>query len=151
MLAFISPTAEFTPKTVETPELVTQLIYRMRLKVEGSAPGLRQGMAVTVYPATGEVTDAPKPKKKAAKKAVAPKQRTASIFKSMDLATVDLETALRLLDLPRVVGQDPESGEDITAQNGKFGPYLKKGADTRSLTEEDQIFEIDLAGALELY
>ena len=106
--------------------------------------------AETVDPATGEVTDAAKPKKKPAKKAVV-KQRTASIFKSMDLATVDLETALRLLNLPRVVGQDPESGEDIMAQGGKFGPYLKKGTDTRSLTEEDQIFEIDLAGALELF
>ena len=69
----------------------------------------------------------------------------------MDLATVDLDTALRLLALPRIVGQDPESGEEITAQNGKFGPYLKKGVDTRSLTEEDQIFEIDLPGAIELY
>jgi DNA topoisomerase-1 len=105
----------------------------------------------TVDPATGEVTDAVKPKKKAAKKKAVAKQRTASIFKSMDLATVDLETALRLLDLPRVVGQDPESGDDITAQNGKFGPYLKKGTDTRSLTEEDQIFDIDLPGALELF
>ncbi|MCB1280594.1 MAG: DNA topoisomerase I, partial [Salinibacterium sp.] len=63
----------------------------------------------------------------------------------------DLDTALRLLNLPRVVGQDPESGEDITAQNGKFGPYLKKGTDSRSLTSEEQIFEIDLAGALELF
>jgi DNA topoisomerase-1 len=91
------------------------------------------------------------PKKTAAKKASAVKPRTASIFKSMDLAAIDLDTAMRLLSLPRVVGQDPESGEDITAQNGKFGPYLKKGADTRSLTEEDQIFEIDLPAALELY
>src|SRR5690606_3870282 len=100
-------------------------------------------------PATGEVIE--KPKKKPAKKAAAPKPRTASIFKSMDLATIDLETALRLLDLPRVVGVDPESGEEITAQNGRYGPYLKKGTDTRSLTEEDQIFDIDLAGALELF
>jgi DNA topoisomerase-1 len=107
--------------------------------------------AVVVDPTTGEVTDAVKPKKKPAKKKAVAKQRTASIFKSMDLATVDLETALRLLDLPRLVGPDPESGEDITAQNGKFGPYLKKGTDTRSLTEEDQIFEIDLPGALELF
>jgi HlyD family secretion protein len=53
VLGFISPTAEFTPKTVETPELRTQLIYRIRLKVEGSAPGLRQGMPVTLYPAPG--------------------------------------------------------------------------------------------------
>lgn len=87
----------------------------------------------------------------AAKKETAVKARTASIFKSMDLATVDLDTALKLLDLPRVVGEDPESGAQILAQNGKFGPYLKKGTDTRSLETEDQIFEIDLAGAVELY
>ncbi len=111
----------------------------------------------TVDPLTGEVStsstgEEAKPKKKAAKKkAAAPKPRTASLFASMDLATIDLETALRLLDLPRVVGQDPESGEDITAQNGKFGPYLKKGADSRSLTSEEQIFDLDLAGALEIF
>ncbi|GAB2453109.1 DNA topoisomerase-1 [Conyzicola lurida] len=104
-----------------------------------------------VDPATGEVIAAKPKRKPAAKKTVAVKQRTASIFKTMDLATVDLETALRLLDLPRVVGLDPETGAEITSQNGKFGPYLKKGADTRSLTSEDQIFEIDLAGAIELY
>jgi DNA topoisomerase-1 len=91
-------------------------------------------------------------KKPAAKKAAAAvKPRTASLFKSMDLASIDLDTALRLLDLPRVVGEDPESGEPITAQGGKFGPYLKKGTDTRSLTSEDLIFEIDLPGALELF
>jgi DNA topoisomerase-1 len=91
-------------------------------------------------------------KKPAAKKAAAAvKPRTASLFKSMDLATIDLDTALRLLNLPRVVGEDPESGEPITAQGGKFGPYLKKGTDTRSLTSEDLIFEIDLPGALELF
>jgi DNA topoisomerase-1 len=101
------------------------------------------------------VADAPAKKaparKAAAKKSTAPKARTASLFKSMDLATIDIETALRLLDLPRVVGDDPESGEPITAQNGKFGPYLKKGVDTRSITSEDLIFEIDLPGALELF
>jgi len=104
---------------------------------------------LVVDPGTGEVADAPK--KKATAKKNAPKPRTASLFKSMDLATIDLETALRLLDLPRVVGQDPETGEDITAQNGRFGPYLKKGTDSRSLTEEDQIFTIDLPGALEIF
>ncbi len=100
----------------------------------------------TVDAATGEVTT-----KKAPKKAAAPKPRTASLFKSMDLASIDLDTALRLLDLPRVVGADPETGAEITAQNGRFGPYLKKGTDSRSLTSEDQIFEIDLAGALEIF
>jgi DNA topoisomerase-1 len=103
----------------------------------------------TIDPKTGEIK---KPKRKAApKKAVVVKQRTASIFKSMDLATVDIETALRLLDLPRVVGVDPETGAEITAQNGKFGAYLKKGVDTRSLPSEELIFDIDLPGALELY
>jgi DNA topoisomerase-1 len=102
-----------------------------------------------VDPKTGEIK---KPKRKAAaKKPAVVKQRTASIFKSMDLATIDIETALRLLDLPRVVGVDPESGLDILSQNGKFGPYLKKGTDTRSLPSEELIFDIDLAGALELY
>ena len=106
----------------------------------------------TIDPATGEVSVAKPKRKPAAKKvALADKPRTASIFKSMDLATVDLETALRLLALPRMVGLDPETGAEIMAQNGKFGPYLKKGIDTRSLTSEDQIFDIDLPGAIELY
>ena len=105
--------------------------------------------AETIDPKTGEII--PAKKKRAAPKKVVAKERTASIFKTMDLATIDIDTALRLLALPRTVGQDPESGEDILAQNGKFGPYLKKGVDTRSLTDEDQIFDIDLAGALELY
>ena len=90
-------------------------------------------------------------KEKKPKKAAVVRPRTASIFKSMDLATIDLETALRLLNLPRVVGVDADSGAEITAQNGRYGAYLKKGTDTRSLVSEDQIFDIDLAGALELY
>jgi DNA topoisomerase-1 len=101
-----------------------------------------------IDPKTGEIK---KPKKKVVKKPVVVKQRTASIFKSMDLATIDIETALRLLDLPRVVGIDPETGVEILSQNGKFGAYLKKGTDTRSLPSEELIFDIDLAGALELY
>ena len=79
------------------------------------------------------------------------KARTASLFKSMDPATVDLDTAVALLELPRIVGVDPESNAEITAQNGRYGAYLKKGTDTRSLPGEDAIFSIDLAGALELF
>lgn len=105
--------------------------------------------APSVDAATGEVVEAAKPKR-GAKKAAAPKPRTASLFKSMQIEEVDLATALRLLDLPRIVGVDPESGDEITAQNGRYGPYLKKGAETRTLPSEDAIFEIDLAGALEL-
>ncbi|WCD91528.1 type I DNA topoisomerase [Microbacterium sp. nov. GSS16] len=98
--------------------------------------------------ATGEVVD--KPKKKA-KKDAAPKPRTASLFRSMSVDTIDLDTALQLLSLPRVVGADPATGEEITAQNGRFGPYLKKGADSRSLESESQIFDVTLEQALELY
>ena len=106
---------------------------------------------VVVDAATGEVLEAEKPKKKTTKKTAAPKPRTASLFKTMDPATVDLETALKLLDLPRVVGEDPETGEPITAQNGRYGPYLKKGTDSRSLESEEQIFTIGLPAALEIF
>ena len=68
----------------------------------------------------------------------------------MDLSTVTLEQALDLLSLPRVVGQDPE-GVDITARNGRYGPYLKKGTDSRSLETEELIFTVTLEQALELF
>ena len=80
-----------------------------------------------------------------------PKPKTASLFKSMSVATVSLEEAVRLLSLPRVLGVDPESGAEITAQNGKYGPYLKRGTDSRSLTSEEQIFELTLHEAIEIY
>jgi DNA topoisomerase-1 len=84
------------------------------------------------------------------KKAAKPKPRTASLFKDMDLATIDLDTALKLLSLPRVVGTDPE-GVEITAQNGRYGPYLKRGTDSRSLQTEQQLFEVTLEEALAIY
>jgi len=79
------------------------------------------------------------------------KPRTASLFKDMDLATLDIETALQLLTLPRVVGKDPADGEEITAQNGRYGPYLKKGTDSRSIQTEAQLFTITLDEALAIY
>ncbi|NUS17349.1 MAG: type I DNA topoisomerase [Streptomyces sp.] len=85
---------------------------------------------------------------KTGKNAVKP--RTASLFKSMSLDTVTLEEALQLMSLPRVVGTDPE-GVEITAQNGRYGPYLKRGTDSRSLTSEDQIFTVTLDEALAIY
>ncbi len=95
---------------------------------------------------------AKKATKKAAKKAAAkPRGRTASLFKDMSPETVTLQDALRLLSLPRVVGVDPESGEEITAQNGRYGPYLKKGTDSRSLASEDQLFDLTLEEALAIY
>ena len=78
------------------------------------------------------------------------KPRTASLFKSMSLDSIDLAAAQRLMSLPRVVGKDPE-GVEITAQNGRYGPYLKKGSDSRSLTSEEQIFDITLEEALAIY
>ena len=79
------------------------------------------------------------------------KPRTGSLFKSMSLDTVTLEDAVKLLSLPRVVGNDPESGDEITAQNGRYGPYLKKGSDSRSLASEDQLLTIGLDEALRIY
>ena len=87
--------------------------------------------------------------RKAAKSAAKP--RTASLFKTMTLDTIDLQSALKLLSLPRVVGVDPADGQQITAQNGRYGPYLKKGTDSRSLTSEDALFDVTLDEALALY
>ncbi|MFJ6568740.1 type I DNA topoisomerase [Streptomyces sp. NPDC091292] len=85
---------------------------------------------------------------KTGKNAVKP--RTASLFKSMSLDTVTLADALKLMSLPRVVGADAE-GVEITAQNGRYGPYLKKGTDSRSLENEQQLFTITLEEALAIY
>ena len=88
---------------------------------------------------------------KKGKKPTGPKPRTGSLLRSMDLETVTLEDALKLLSLPRVVGVDPASGEEITAQNGRYGPYLKRGTDSRSLATEEQMFDITLDEALKIY
>ncbi|MDA8992976.1 type I DNA topoisomerase, partial [Aquiluna sp.] len=80
-----------------------------------------------------------------------PKPKTASLFKTMAVDTVSYEEALKLLSLPRVIGVDPESEAEITAQNGKFGPYLKRGTDSRSIESEEQIFDLTLEQALEIY
>ncbi|MGM5594416.1 type I DNA topoisomerase [Corynebacterium glucuronolyticum] len=78
------------------------------------------------------------------------KPGTASLFSSMDPAAVTLEEALKLLSLPRELGAD-DDGEIITAQNGRYGPYLKKGSDSRSLASEDLIFTITLDQAKAIY
>src|SRR6478609_3186532 len=108
----------------------------------------RYGPYVTeILPVAEEVNGSATAKKAA--KAVKP--RTASLFKSMSLDSIDLSTALRLLSLPRVVGNDPTDGVEITAQNGRYGPYLKKGTDSRSLTSEDALFDVTLEEALAIY
>jgi DNA topoisomerase-1 len=96
-----------------------------------------------------EAEEAPKGARK--KAAAKPKPRTASLFKDMSPETVSLDDALRLLSLPRLVGTDPETGDEITAQNGRYGPYLKKGTDSRSLASESQLFDLSLDEALKIY
>ncbi len=78
--------------------------------------------------------------------ATAPKR--ASLFNSMSPVDLSLDDALRLLSLPRTVGTDPGTGEDVIAANGRFGPYVKRGTDTRSLDSEDDLFTITLDEAL---
>lgn len=140
---------EELPPDELTPEVAEQLF---------SVP--QEGRSLGVDPVTGHeivakdgrygpyvteiLPDAPDKKK-------APKPRTGSLFASMSVESVTLEDALRLLTLPRLVGTDPEGGEEITAQNGRYGPYLKKGTDSRSLTGEEQLFTVTLDEALELY
>ncbi len=79
------------------------------------------------------------------------KPRTASLFSTMDPATLTFEQALELLRIPRTVGTDPETGEDVVAHNGRFGPYLKRGTDTRSLTSEEQLLTVTLDEARALF
>jgi len=104
-----------------------------------------------VLPAEPEPVVDPDAPKKRTKKVEAPKPRRASLFKSMSPDTIDLDTALKLFSLPRTVGIDPETETPITAQNGPYGPYIKRGTDSRSISSEDQIFDITLEQALEIY
>ncbi|CAB4632344.1 unannotated protein [freshwater metagenome] len=79
------------------------------------------------------------------------KPRTASLFKDMNLNEVTLDDAIKLLSLPRTVGIDPTTEEAITVQNGRYGPYLMRGTDSRSIGGEEEIFTITLEQALALY
>ena len=77
--------------------------------------------------------------------------RTASLFSTMSVDTVTLDDALRMFTLPRTIGVHPEDGEPITAQNGRYGPYLLKGKDSRNLPDEESIFTCTVDEALALY
>ena len=87
--------------------------------------------------------------KKPRKKKDAPKPKTASLLSTMNLDTITFEDALRLLSLPRNLGE--YAGVEITVQNGRYGPYMTHGSDSRTLTSEDQIFTISLEEAIEIY
>jgi DNA topoisomerase-1 len=76
------------------------------------------------------------------------KPKMVSLFKDMTIETTTFEDAERLLSLPRTVGFDPADGEIITAQNGRYGPYINKGKDSRTLETEAEIFSVSIDQAL---
>ena len=147
-------TLELAEKAFATPQEGRSLGVDPATGHEIVAKDGRYGPYVTeVLPAPPEDPDdgsAGTPAKKG-KKPTGPKPRTGSLLRSMDLETVTLDDALKLLSLPRVVGVDPANGEEITAQNGRYGPYLKRGTDSRSLATEEQMFDITLEEALKIY
>uniref|UniRef100_UPI0038CD1D85 type I DNA topoisomerase n=1 Tax=Mycolicibacterium arenosum TaxID=2952157 RepID=UPI0038CD1D85 len=144
-------TLELAEKAFATPQEGRSLGVDPESGHEIVAKDGRYGPYVTeVLPAPPEdPEDGTTAKKK--KTPTGPKPRTGSLLRTMDLETVTLEDALRLLSLPRVVGVDPATGEEITAQNGRYGPYLKRGTDSRSLATEEQMFTVTLDEALKIY
>ncbi|MGH3675799.1 MAG: type I DNA topoisomerase [Mycobacterium sp.] len=144
-------TLELAEKLFATPQEGRVLGVDPQTGHEIVAKDGRYGPYVTeVLPEPDEPPEDGAPAKKG-KKPTGPKPRTGSLLRTMNLETVTLEDALKLLSLPRVVGVDPNSGEEITAQNGRYGPYLKRGTDSRSLTSEDQLFTLTLDEALKIY
>ncbi|OJZ65698.1 type I DNA topoisomerase [Mycolicibacterium diernhoferi] len=144
-------TLELAEKAFATPQEGRSLGVDPETGHEIVAKDGRFGPYVTeILPEPPDDGEAGSPAKKG-KKPTGPKPRTGSLLRTMDLETVTLEDALKLLSLPRVVGVDPESKEEITAQNGRYGPYLKRGTDSRSLATEEQMFTITLDEALKIY
>ena len=140
-----------------TPAKARELLDAVGRRRQGARPGPRQPAATSSPRPVATAPTSPRcsTRRPAALKGKAKvKPRTASLFKDMDLATLDLDTALKLLSLPRVVGVSTEEDGtevEITAQNGRYGPYLKKDTDSRSLTTEQQLFDITLEEALAIY
>jgi DNA topoisomerase-1 len=78
------------------------------------------------------------------------KPKMVSLFKTMNIERFTMKDALDLLSLPRTIGNDPADGEPITAQNGRYGPYISKGKESRSLQTEEQLLTVNLEEALAL-
>ncbi len=111
------------------------------LKIGRYGPYVERG-----FPA--DATAAPAKSSKNGAKAAGPAR--ASLFKDMDPSSVTLTDVLPLLTLPRTLGVDPEKQEPITAQNGRYGPYVKRGSESRSLAAESQLLTVTLDEALAL-
>ena len=148
------------PPEVAPDELDDQLVDQLfaRAADDGRELGVDPDSGHTIIvkdgrygPYVTEVLPEPEGREGTKAKKNAAKPRTASLFKTMDISTVTLADALQLLSLPREVGVDPATGEAITAQNGRYGPYLKKGTDSRTLASEDQLLTITLDEALAVY
>jgi DNA topoisomerase-1 len=140
---------------------VEQAVDLLKAKAEGPRTlGLDPATGKTVYVMNGrfgayvqlgETPDAPeKPEKGKAKAPAAPKPKRASLPANVTDATVTLEQALRLLDLPRELGKHPTDGQPIVANFGRFGPYIKHGDEFRSLESDDEVFAVTLDRAVEL-
>jgi len=129
-----------------TPEFAAELLNRPSGdKILGSDP--ETGLTIVAKdgrygPYVTEVLDEDEDGSARARSA---KPRTASLLKSMDLDSVTLDDALRLLTLPRTLGE--LDGEPVTVQNGRYGPYVKRGSESRSLESEDQMFSVTLEEA----
>jgi DNA topoisomerase I len=119
------------------------------LEDDAPAPADAPAKPASAKPASAKAAGAKPASAKPASKAAPAKPRSASLLKSMDLETVTLDDALRLLTLPRTLGELDD--EPVTAQNGRYGPYVKKGTDSRSLDSEEQLFTVTLAEAKDLF
>ncbi|MGY9079796.1 MAG: topoisomerase C-terminal repeat-containing protein, partial [Candidatus Nanopelagicales bacterium] len=139
------------PMSVAPDELTAELAEELLLEPSGDRElGLHPDTELMIVAKSGRygpyVTEnLPEGSPKSAK------PRTASLFSYMKPSEVTFEQAISLLSLPRVVGIDPTTAEEITSQNGRYGPYLMRGKDSRSLDNEDRIFEVTLEEALQLY
>lgn len=123
------------------------------LMIDGTE--IRKDEPIGIYPETGEhifmLTGRFGPYVQVGEKTKENKKpRRASVPKNISVEDVDLKTALKLLSLPRVLGTHPETGEPISANNGRFGPYVVHQSDFRSLKDDD-VYEVDLKRALEIF
>ena len=133
-----------------TAEKVAELLAVPSERELGIAPDTGRGVVAKAGRYGPYVTEVLTPAEAELATAKRPKPRTASLLASMTVDTVTLDEALSLLALPRIIGSHPEDGEPITAHNGRYGPYISHGKESRSLPDENAIFTSTLEEALTL-